>query len=75
MDFLVLLLYDSEQFLLLVKKPLLLFLLLFDHLQQHGVVNLAFYVTKKWNQKKKTVLKTFKQLLSFVRQMQGSLSR
>lgn len=49
-DFLVLLLYDRQQLLLLVEKSLLLLLLLLDHLQQHGVVQLAFYITETRNQ-------------------------
>ena len=48
-DFFVLLLYDSQQFLLLVEKSLLLLLLLLDHLQQHGVVELALYTTEMFN--------------------------
>ena len=48
-DFLVLLFDDSQEFCLLVEKYRLLLLLLLDDVQQHGVVQLALYMTEKSN--------------------------
>jgi len=48
-DFLVLLFYEIQEFFLLVEKSLLLLLLLLDDLQQHCVVELAFWRTETWS--------------------------